>query len=215
MRAYIFFDKDGVSNPPQTYLDLADPAYKGQVCIRSSKNTYNQTLLASIVTHHGAEKAREWAEGVVANMARDPQGGDTDQMRGIVSGECGIAVANSYYFARSIRKDVKGISDNRDQIGWLFPSQNEEGAHMNLSGGGVAVHAPNKENAIKFLEYLSSDSAQAYFSAGNDEYPAVSGVGLAPSIAALGHFKPDDVNLSEVAKNLPEAQKIFNDVGWK
>ncbi|MDC0659050.1 Fe(3+) ABC transporter substrate-binding protein [Leisingera sp. SS27] len=211
----IFFDKDEVANPPQTYLDLADPAYKGQVCIRSSKNTYNQTLLASIVTHHGPEKAREWAEGVVANMARDPQGGDTDQMRGIISGECDIAVANSYYFARSIRKDVKGISENRDQIGWLFPSQNTEGAHMNLSGGGVAVHAPNKENAIKFLEYLSGDSAQAYFSAGNDEYPAVSGVGLAPSIAALGHFKPDDVNLSEVAKNLPEAQKIFNDAGWK
>ncbi|KIC14187.1 Fe(3+) ABC transporter substrate-binding protein [Leisingera sp. ANG-Vp] len=211
----IFYDKAEVSSPPLTYLDLADPAYKGKVCIRSSKNTYNQTLLASIVTHHGAEKAQEWAEGVVANMARDPQGGDTDQMRGIVSGECDIAVANSYYFARSIRKNVKGLSDNRDQIGWLFPSQNTEGAHMNLSGGGVAVHAPNKENAIKFLEYLASDSAQAYFSAGNDEYPAVPGVGLAPSIAALGHFKPDDVNLSEVAKNLPEAQKIFNDVGWK
>lgn len=211
----IFYDKDEVTNPPLTYLDLADPAYKGKVCIRSSKNTYNQTLLASIVTHHGTDAARSWAEGVVANMARDPQGGDTDQIRGLVSGECDIAVANSYYFARSIRKDVKGVSENRDQIGWLFPSQNTEGAHMNLSGGGVAAHAPNKDNAIKFLEYLASDSAQAYFSAGNDEYPAVPGVGLAPSIAALGHFKPDDVNLSEVAKNLPEAQKIFNDVGWK
>ncbi|MFY0308671.1 Fe(3+) ABC transporter substrate-binding protein [Leisingera sp. D0M16] len=211
----IFYDKDEVANPPLTYLDLADPAYKGKVCIRSSKNTYNQTLLASIVTHHGAEAARSWAEGVVANMARDPQGGDTDQIRGLVSGECDISVANSYYFARSIRKEVKGVSENRDQIGWLFPSQNTEGAHMNLSGGGVAVHAPNKDNAVKFLEYLASDSAQAYFSAGNDEYPAVPGVGLAPSIAALGHFKPDDVNLSEVAKNLPEAQKIFNDVGWK
>ncbi|UWQ62782.1 Fe(3+) ABC transporter substrate-binding protein [Leisingera caerulea] len=211
----IFYDKDEVANPPLTYLDLADSAYKGKVCIRSSKNTYNQTLLASIVTHHGADAARSWAEGVVANMARDPQGGDTDQMRGIISGECDIAVANSYYFARAIRKDVKGVSENRDQIGWLFPSQNTEGAHMNLSGGGVAVHAPNKDNAIKFLEYLASDSAQAYFSAGNDEYPAVPGVGLAPSIAALGHFKPDDVNLSEVARNLPEAQKIFNDVGWK
>ncbi|QAX27982.1 Fe(3+) ABC transporter substrate-binding protein [Leisingera sp. NJS204] len=211
----IFYDKDEVADPPLTYLDLADPAYKGLVCIRSSKNTYNQTLLASIVTHHGTEKAREWAEGVVANMARDPQGGDTDQMRGILSGECDIAVANTYYFARSIRKNVKGISDGRDQIGWLFPSQNTEGAHMNLSGGGVAAHAPNKENAVQFLEYLAGDSAQAYFSAGNDEYPAVPGVGLAPSIAALGHFKPDDVSLSDVAKNLPEAQKIFNNVGWK
>lgn len=211
----IFYDKEAVANPPRTYLDLADPAYKGKVCIRSSTNTYNQTLLASIVTHHGAEKAQEWAEGVVANMARDPQGGDTDQIRGVVSGECEIAVGNSYYFARAIRKDVKGVSESRDQIGWVFPSQNAEGAHMNLSGGGVAAHAPNRENAVKFLEYLASDSAQAYFSAGNDEYPAVPGVGLAPSIAALGHFKPDDVNLSEVAKNLPEAQKIFDAVGWK
>ncbi|MGR3761545.1 Fe(3+) ABC transporter substrate-binding protein [Roseobacteraceae bacterium NS-SX3] len=211
----IFFDKEEVANPPQTYLDLADPAYKGKVCIRSSTNTYNQTLLASIITHHGAEKAKEWAAGVVDNMARAPQGGDTDQLRGIVSGECGIAVGNSYYFARSIRKDVKGLSDSRDMIGWVFPSQNAEGAHMNLSGGGVAAHAPNKDNAVKFLEYLASEQAQQYFSAGNDEYPAVPGVALAPSIAALGHFKPDDVNLSEVAANIPEAQKIFNEAGWE
>ncbi|MFW8635979.1 Fe(3+) ABC transporter substrate-binding protein [Cribrihabitans pelagius] len=211
----IFYNKEAVENPPITYLDLADPAYEGQICIRSSTNVYNQTLLASIVTHHGAEKAQDWAEGVVANMAREPQGGDTDQLRGLVSGECNIAVSNTYYFARAIRKDVKGLSDSRGMIGWVFPSQNAEGAHMNLSGGGVAAHAPNKENAIKFLEYLSSESAQEYFSAGNDEYPAVPGVGLAPSIATLGHFKPDDVNLSEVAQNLPEAQKIFDTVGWK
>ncbi|MDE4275088.1 Fe(3+) ABC transporter substrate-binding protein [Phaeobacter gallaeciensis] len=211
----IFYDKADVANPPQTYLDLADPAYKGLVCIRSSTNTYNQTLLASIITHQGSDVAKSWAEGVVANMARDPQGGDTDQLRGIVSGECEISVANSYYFARSIRKDVKGLSDSRDMIGWIFPAQNEQGAHMNLSGGGVAAHAPNRDNAIKFLEYLASDQAQQYFSAGNDEYPAVPGVGLAPSIAALGHFKPDDINLSDVAKNIPEAQKIFDAVGWK
>ncbi|AUQ51538.1 iron uptake protein FutA [Phaeobacter inhibens] len=211
----IFFDKADVATPPKTYLDLADPAYKGQVCIRSSTNTYNQTLLASIVTHHGEEAATDWAKGVVANMARAPQGGDTDQLRGIVSGECQIAVGNSYYFARSIRKDVKGLSADRDMIGWVFPAQDAEGAHMNLSGGGVAVNAPNKDNAVKFLEYLASDQAQQYFSAGNDEYPAVPGVALAPSIAALGHFKPDDVQLSDVAKNIPTAQKIFNQVGWE
>ncbi|GAA6200859.1 Fe(3+) ABC transporter substrate-binding protein [Aquicoccus sp. SU-CL01552] len=211
----IFYDKTEVSDPPRTYLDLADPRYKGLVCIRSSNNTYNQTLLASIIENHGAETARAWAEGVVANMARAPQGGDTDQLRGIVSGECEIAVSNSYYFARAIRKDVKGVSDQIDMIGWVFPSQNAEGAHMNLSGGGVAVHAPHRENAIKFLEYLASDQAQQYFSAGNDEYPAVSGVGLSPSVAALGFFKPDDVDLSVVARNLPEAQKIFNEAGWE
>ena len=211
----IFFNKDKVANPPATYADLAKPEYKGMVCIRSSSNTYNQTLLASIVTHEGPEAAKSWAEGIVANMARDPQGGDTDQLRGIVSGECDIAVSNTYYFARAIRKDVKGLSAERDMVGWVFPNQDSYGAHMNLSGGGVAAHAPNKENAVLFLEYLASDQAQQYFSSGNDEFPAVEGVELADSVKALGEFKADEVNLSEVAKNIPEAQKIFNEVDWK
>ncbi|MEW2919720.1 Fe(3+) ABC transporter substrate-binding protein [Ruegeria sp. ANG10] len=211
----IFFDKENVANPPATYADLAKPEYKGLVCIRSSSNTYNQTLLASIITHEGPEAAKAWAEGIVANMARDPQGGDTDQLRGIVSGECDIAVSNTYYFARAIRKDVKGVSSDIDSIGWVFPNHDSTGAHMNLSGAGVAANAPNKDNAILFLEYLASDSAQQYFSAGNDEFPAVKGVALAESVKSLGEFKADEVNLSEVAKNLPEAQKIFNEAGWK
>ncbi len=211
----IFYDKADVSEPPQNYTDLADPKYKGKVCIRSSSNVYNQTLLASIITHDGAEAAKAWAEGVVANMARDPQGGDTDQLRGVVSGECEIAVSNTYYFARSLRKDVDGLSGSTDMLGWVFPNQSDRGTHMNLSGGGVAAHAPNKENAIKFLEYLASDSAQQYFSAGNDEFPAVKDVPLADSVAAMGEFKADEVSLSDVAKNLAEAQKIFNAVGWQ
>ncbi|MEX0319575.1 MAG: Fe(3+) ABC transporter substrate-binding protein [Ruegeria sp.] len=211
----IFYDKNDVANPPATYLDLAKPEYKGLVCIRSSTNTYNQTLLASIITHHGAEAAKDWAAGVVDNMAREPQGGDTDQLRGIVSGECEISVSNSYYYARALRKDVKGLSDAIDSVSVQFPSQEAEGAHMNLSGAGVAAHAPNKENAVKFLEYLAGEQAQVYFSNGNDEYPAVAGVPLAENVSALGEFKADEVNLSDVAKNIPEAQKIFNEVGWK
>lgn len=211
----IFYDKENVANPPATYADLAKPEYKGQVCIRSSSNTYNQTLLASIITHEGPEAAKAWAEGIVANMAREPQGGDTDQLRGIVSGECDIAVSNTYYFARAIRKDVKGVSADIDAIGWVFPNQDSYGAHMNLSGAGVAANAPNKENAVLFLEYLASDSAQQYFSAGNDEFPAVEGVALADSVKSLGEFKADEVVLSDVAENLPTAQKIFNEAGWK
>ncbi len=211
----IFYNKNAVSEPPQTYADLADPKYKGQLCIRSSTNVYNQTLLASIIEHAGAEAAKTWAEGVVANMARDPQGGDTDQLRGVVSGECDLAVSNTYYFARAIRKDVDGVSAERDVIGWVFPDQDGNGAHVNLSGGGVAANAPHKDNAIKFLEYLASDQAQQYFSAGNDEYPTVEGVAVSESVAELGDFKADDVDLSAVAKNLPEAQKTFNEVGWK
>jgi iron(III) transport system substrate-binding protein len=211
----IFYDKADVTNPPMTYLDLADPAYADLVCIRSSTNTYNQTLLASIIENHGEDVARTWAQGVVDNMARDPQGGDTDQLRGIVSGECEISVSNTYYFARALRRDVDGLSDSIDMIGLQWPSQDGEGAHMNLSGAGVAAHAPNRNNAIAFLEYLASDQAQQYFSAGNDEFPAVEGVALSAEVAALGDFTADDVSLSAVAKQLPLALEIFNDVGWK
>jgi iron(III) transport system substrate-binding protein len=212
----IFYDKADVTNPPQTYVDLADPAFKGMICHRSSSNVYSQTLLASIIENHGAEAAKAWAVGVVNNFARDPQGGDTDQLRGLVSGECDISISNTYYFARAIRKDVKGLpADALANIGWVFPAQNAEGAHMNLSGGGVAANAPNKNNAIKFMEYLASDQAQQYFSAGNDEYPAVPGVALSPSVATLGLFRPDSVDLSAVAKNVSMAQQIFNEVGWK
>jgi len=211
----IFFAKADVANPPATYADLAKPEYKGLVCIRSSTNTYNQTLLASIISHSGEEAAKDWARGVVGNMARDPQGGDTDQLRGIVSGECEISVANTYYFARSFRQNVNGLSDHRDQIGWVFPDQDGNGAHVNLSGGGVAAHAPNRDNAIAFLEYLASDGAQQYFSAGNDEYPAVDGVPISAALANLGGFRPDEISLSVVANEIPAAQKIFNEVGWE
>jgi len=212
----IFYDKTDVTEPPLTYVALADPKYKGMVCHRSSSNVYSQTLLSAVIENHGAEAARNWARGVVDNFARAPQGGDTDQLRGLVSGECDVSIANTYYFARSIRRKVKGLSDNaRENIGWVFPAQNAEGAHMNLSGGGVAKNAPNKANAVNFMEYLASDQAQQYFSAGNDEYPAVPGVGLSPSVAALGLFRPDAVDLSRVARNVPLAQQIFNQVGWK
>jgi len=211
----IFFDKNDVSEPPMDYLSLANPEYKGMVCHRSSSNVYAQTLLASIIENHGEEAATAWAQGMVDNFARDPQGGDTDQLRGIVSGECDISVANTYYFARAMRKDVSGVTADIDQIGWIFPAQDAEGAHMNLSGGGVAVNAPNRDNAIAFREYLSSDQARQYFSAGNDEFPTVPSVALSESVAKLGTFKADNVNLSDVALNVPTAQKIFNTVGWK
>jgi len=211
----LFYDKNEVTDPPQTYQDLADPKYKGMVCSRSSSNEYSQTILAALIAHLGEDTARDWAAAVKNNFARDPQGGDTDQLRGIVSGECDISISNTYYFARAIRTPVEGVSDSLDMFGWVFPNQNSIGAHMNLSGGGVAAHAPNRENAIAFLEYLSSVQAQEYFSAGNDEYPAVPGVALSPSVAQLGFFKPDDIEASAIAANISAAQRIFNEVGWE
>ena len=211
----LFYDRAEVENPPQTYQDLADPQYAGMICIRSGTNVYSQTILAALIEHLGEDAARDWAAGVVANFARDPQGGDTDQLRGIVSGECDIAMSNTYYFGRAIRTQVDGLTEGLDGIGWVFPNQNDIGTHMNLSGGGVAAHAPNLEEAILFLEYLASDQAQQYFSAGNDEYPAVPGVGLSPSVASLGFFIPDTLNASVIAGNVALAQQIFNDVGWE
>jgi iron(III) transport system substrate-binding protein len=212
----IFYNTETVANPPQTYADLTDDAYEGLVCSRSSTNVYSQTLMAAMIEHLGTEAAQEWAQGLVENFARDPQGGDTDQLRALVSGECDIAISNTYYFARAIRTEVDGLSEEqRANIAWVFPDQGGNGAHMNLSGGGVAAHAPNRDNAIAFLEYLASDQAQAYFSAGNDEYPTVAGIEMAPSVAALGTFEADDVDLSAVAQNLATAQEIFNRVGWE
>jgi len=211
----IFYNKDRVSEPPQTYEELADPKYKGQVCIRSSTNIYNLSLLASIIATDGAEAAEAWAQGVKDNLARSPQGGDTDQLKGLVSGECDIAVANSYYFARSLRIDVEGLSEHVDQIGWVFPNQDGRGTHVNVSAAGVLKNAPNRENAIKFLEYLASDSAQEYFASGNDEYPVVEGVGLSASVTQLGEFKRDQLNLAALGENQTEAQSIFNAVGFK
>ncbi|MEL7216480.1 MAG: extracellular solute-binding protein [Pseudomonadota bacterium] len=210
----LFYDKNDVENPPETYADLMSPEYEGMICIRSSTNVYSQNILAAFIEHYGEEYARVWAERVSANFARAPQGGDTDQLRGIVSGECDISMSNTYYFARAVRKDVSGLSADLDGIGWVFPDQNGNGAHMNISGGGVAVNAPNRENAVLFLEYLASQQAQEYFSAGNDEYPAVPGIGLSPSVASLGIFRQDDVDLSNLADHVGQAQAIFNEVGW-
>lgn len=211
----IFYDREDVPNPPQTYADLANDEYEGMVCSRSSTNVYSQTLMAAMIEHMGQEAATEWARGLVENFARAPQGGDTDQLRAIVSGECDIAISNTYYFARAVRTEVDGLNEEqRARIGWVFPDQGGNGAHLNLSGGGIAAHAPNREAAIAFLEYLASDQAQQYFSAGNDEYPVVEGAPLADSVAALGAFEADDVSLAAVAAKLPLAQQIFNEVGW-
>ena len=213
----LFYDKEKVD--PQdiaTYQSLADPKLKGLVCTRSSGNIYMLSLMSSLIEHLGPEMASAWAQGVWNNRARDPAGGDTDQLRGIASGECAISVSNTYYFARALRKDVKGLSDDAmSRIGWVFPNQGSFGSHANISGAGVIATAPNKENAVKFLEYLASEEAQQYFSAGNDEYPAVMGVGLSDSVAQLGIFRTDTLNLSKLGENQPEAQRIYDRIGYK
>ncbi len=211
----IFYDKERVAEPPQTYADLADPKYKGLICTRSSSNIYMLSLLASRIAHDGEEAAKAWAEGLKANLARDPQGGDTDQLRGIVSGECAIAVANTYYFARSLRKEVDGLTGSTDQIGWVFPDQEGAGAHVNVSAAAITAHSPNRDNAILFLEYLVSQGAQEYFANGNDEYPVVAGVAMSSSVQGLGEFKADKLGLEKLGEFQTRAQEIYNEVGYE
>lgn len=211
----IFYSKERVENPPRTYEELADPAYKGQICIRSSSNIYNQSLMASIIENHGKEAAKDWAAGIVENMARDPQGGDTDQLRGIVSGECDIAVANTYYFARGLASDVDGLTSGIDGIGWVWPNQSGRGAHVNLAAAGIAANAPNKDEATALLEFLASDEAQAQFANANNEYPVMSGVPIGEHVAKMGLFIPDnDTPTASFKAHAAGAQTIFNEVGW-
>ncbi len=211
----IFYDKAKVDNPPKTYQELADPRFKGMVCTRSSSNIYMLSLMAGLIEHVGEDDAKAWAKAVYDNRARDPQGGDTDQLRGIASGQCAIAVSNTYYFARALRKDVRDLSGKTDKIGIVFPNQDSFGTHVNISGGGVVKNAPNAENAVKFLEYLASASAQNYFAAGNDEYPVVAGVAKSASVKKLGSFKADTQNLDKLGENQAKAQRIYNEVGYK
>jgi iron(III) transport system substrate-binding protein len=220
-RARVFFyDKARVTEPPQTYEELADPKWKGMICMRSSTNIYSLSLMASMIAHHGEEKAQAWAAGLLANLARAPQGGDTDQLKAIASGECAVAVSNTYYFARALRTQVDGLSEHVDRIGLVFPNQGDRGTHMNISGGALIKTAPNRENAIKFMEYLASDSAQAYFSAGNDEFPVVAGVPFSESVGKLGvtslaSFKQDQLNLAKLGENQAAAVRLYDAVGFK
>ena len=211
----IFYDKADVTEPPQTYQELADPKYKGMICTRSSSNIYMLSLLASMIENDGQEAAEAWAQGVWDNRARDPQGGDTDQLRGIVSGECKIALANHYYYVRGVAGDVSGLTGETDKIGWVFPNQETTGTHVNISGAGMAVHAPNPENATKFLEYLASPEAQEYFAAGNFEFPVVDDVENSGPVADLGSFKEDTMNLSKLGENQAAAQETYDRVGYK
>ncbi|MEO0798768.1 MAG: Fe(3+) ABC transporter substrate-binding protein [Pseudomonadota bacterium] len=211
----IFYSKSRVSEPPKTYEELADPKFKGKICTRSGSNIYMLSLLSSVIDRVGEDGAKKWAAGLWANRAREPQGGDTDQLRAVASGECDIVIANTYYFARALRKQVRDLSGKTDDIGIVFPNQDGVGTHVNISGGGIVKTAPNAENAKLFLEYLVSESAQEYLAAGNDEYPVVEGIARSSSVQSLGEFKADSISLTKYGENQPTAQKIYDEVGYR
>lgn len=200
---------EGLAN----YADLADPKFKGQICVRSSSNIYNISLLSSIIAHKGAAEAEKWTRGVVANFKQAPQGNDTAMIEAVAAGQCRISIVNTYYLARYAGGDAKEKAIF-DAVGVIFPNQGGTGTHVNISGAGVVKTAPNRENAIKFLEYLTSESAQRYLADGNNEYPAVVGLKANSAVEALGSFKADTLNAAEIGKGQAEAVKIFDRAGW-
>ena len=199
-----------------TYEKLADPANKGKVCTRSGSHPYMLSLIGAMYERSGEAATEAWAKGMVANMARAPKGGDTDQIKGVASGECGVALTNSYYLARLMRSDKPADQQVVSKIGLIWPNQATTGAHMNVAGGAVAKNAPNKAAAIKFLEYLASDSAQQYFADGNNEWPAVKSVKTNnPALNKWGSFKEENISIAAIGKNQIYAQKILDRVSYK
>lgn len=199
-----------------TYESLADPKLKGKFCSRSGAHPYNLSLVSSLIAHDGEAKTEEWAKGVVANFARAPKGGDTDQIKSVAAGECGIAVSNTYYLARLIRSDK--VEDRRmmERVGIVWPNQAGHGTHINISGGGMVKTSRNQESAVKFLEYLASDEAQRYFADGNNEWPVVVGLNTNnPALDAMGKFKADTLPIGALAKNVVAAQKLLDRAGYR
>jgi iron(III) transport system substrate-binding protein len=213
----IVYNKQAVkAEDVDTYEELADPKNKGKVCTRSGAHPYQLSLAASLIEHLGEAKAEEWAKGVVANMARAPRGGDTDQIMAVASGECGVALSNSYYVARLMRSAKPEDKEAIAKVGVVWPNQANRGTHINISGGALAKSAKNRDNAVKFLEYLASDEAQGYLANGKNEWPVVKTAAIKnPALEKLGTFKADTLPVSALLKNAAAAQKMMDRAGYK
>ena len=203
-----------------TYEELGDAKNKGKLCIRSGSHPYNLSLFGAMTEHLGEQKAEAWLKGMVDNMARTPKGGDTDQIKAVAAGECQIAVTNSYYLARMMRSGKPEDRAVVEKVGVVFPNQSSWGTHVNIAGAAVARHAKNQANAIKFLEYLASASAQNHFANGNNEWPVAKGVNTDnPALKSMtggsGQFKSETIPISAVGANQVKVQQMLDRVGFK
>ncbi|MDH4190478.1 MAG: Fe(3+) ABC transporter substrate-binding protein [Betaproteobacteria bacterium] len=199
-----------------SYAALAEPKWKGRICVRSSTNLYNLSMMAAFIERLGEAKAEAWASAVRTNFAREPKGGDTDQIKGVAAGECDVALGNHYYYARLARSKKADERTAADKVGIVFPDRSGSGTHVNVSGAAILKHAPHREAAVKFLEYLASDSAQRYFADGNNEWPVVENLRTDnPVLLQFGEFKYDRMNIGILGRNQSAAQKLFDRVGWK
>ena len=215
-RVIVFNKAEIKPSEVQNYGDLANPRLRGRLCSRSGSHPYNLSLMASVIAHEGEVRAETWAKGMVANLARAPKGGDTDQIKAVAAGECGVALANTYYVARLMRSTKPDDVKIMEKVGVIWPNQTTTGTHVNVSGGGVLKTAPHKEAAVMFLEYLASDDAQRYFADGNNEWPVVENVKVSnPALETLGKFKADNLPVSDLAMYQVKAQMIFDRAGFK
>lgn len=196
----------------QTYEDLADPKWKGKICTRSGKHPYNLALIASMISHHGEAETTEWLKGVKANLARKPQGNDRAQVKAIKEGVCDLSLGNNYYYGKML--------NNEEQVAWAnavyltFPNQGDRGTHVNISGMALTKSAPNKENAIKLMEFLTEEVAQTMYSTDNFEYPVNTSVAPSKLLQSWGSFKSDTLSLSDIAKNRKLAAQLVDKVGF-
>ena len=214
----IVYSKERV-NPDQlsSYENLTDSKWKNRICIRSSNNIYNQSLLASLIAHNGPAKAEQWARGVVANMARRPQGNDRAQVMAVAAGVCDIAVINSYYMGRMLTNQKEADQQQAaQQVAIFIPNQSDRGAHINVSGIGIVAGSRNRENAQKLMEFLAGDEAQRWYASANHEYPVKQGIPVSSTVNAWGYpFNMDKLMVSALGENNTEAVKIFDRAGWK
>lgn len=215
----VVYDKLKVNREDvDSYEKLADPVHKGKICIRSGSHPYNLSLFGALLEHMGAQRTELWLKGVVNNFARSPKGGDIDQIKGVASGECAIAVTNTYYLARLLRSNNTEERSLAERVGVVFPNQSSWGTHINVAGGAVARYSKNSANAIKFLEYLASSEAQSYFANGNNEWPVAVGVKINnPALQTMsgGSFKSEDLPISAVGMNQTKVQQMLDRVGFR
>ncbi|HEY8358631.1 MAG TPA: extracellular solute-binding protein [Ramlibacter sp.] len=216
----VVYDKVKVKREDvDTYEELADAKNKGRVCLRSGSHPYNLSLFGAVLQHLGEARTEAWLKGVVGNMAREPKGGDTDQIKAVGSGECQVAVSNSYYVARLLRSTAPEDRALMERVGIVFPNQGTWGTHMNIAGGAVAKNAKHPEAAVKFLEYLAGAEAQNYFANGNNEWPTAKGVKVdnkaLQAMSGGGDFKAETIPLAAVGANTVKVQQMLDRVGFK
>jgi iron(III) transport system substrate-binding protein len=216
-RVVMYDKREGPPPGLARYEDLADPRFRGQLCTRSAGHPYSISLAASVLAANGPERTEEWARGVVANMARPPQGGDRDQIRGIPAGQCRIAISNTYYLAQMAVSQRAEDRELHARTGVLFPNQGagDRGAHVNVSGAGVVATAPNREAAVRFVEYLTGPRAQEIFAVGNMEYPVADDAPVHPALSAFGAFREDGLQAARYGADAPEALRIMQRAGWR